>query len=91
MVSPIAAHAQGNDKRGGFYARINAGGLWSSTSASIVESNTGGGLNGTGSGFVGGVQGGYNYLVGPILLGAEIDFQGSPCPRAWAAVRARRR
>jgi outer membrane immunogenic protein len=74
---PLAAQAQSPSPWEGFYAGINAGGLWSSTAASIVENNTGGGFNGTGSGFVGGVQGGYNYLLGPVLLGAEIDFQGS--------------
>jgi outer membrane immunogenic protein len=74
---PFAAQAQGNDQWTGFYAGLNAGGLWNSTSASIVENNTGGGFNGTGGGFVGGVQGGYNYLIGPVLLGGEIDFQGS--------------
>ena len=76
---PFAAQAQGNgtDQWSGFYAGLNAGGLWSSTSASIVENNTGGGFNGTSSGFVGGAQAGYNYLLGPVLLGGEIDFQGS--------------
>jgi outer membrane immunogenic protein len=74
---PFAAQAQSNNPWEGFYAGLNAGGLWSSTSASIVENNTGGGFNGTGSGFVGGAQAGYNYLVGPVLLGGEIDFQGS--------------
>ncbi len=74
---PFAAHAQGNNQWEGFYAGINAGGLWNSPSASIVENNTGGGFNGTGGGFVGGVQGGYNYLLGSVLLGGEIDFQGS--------------
>jgi outer membrane immunogenic protein len=74
---PFAAHAQGSNQWEGFYAGINAGGLWSSPSASIVENNTAGGFNGVGGGFVGGVQGGYNYLLGPVLLGGEIDFQGS--------------
>ncbi len=76
---PFAAQAQGNgnDQWSGFYAGLNAGGLWSSTSASIVENNTGGGFNGTSSGFVGGGQAGYNYLIGPVLLGGEIDLQGS--------------
>lgn len=80
---PFAAQAQINSQAGnnsqweGFYAGLNAGGLWSSTSASIVENNTGGGFNGTSSGFVGGAQAGYNYLLGPVLLGGEIDFQGS--------------
>jgi outer membrane immunogenic protein len=76
-ASPVAVRAQSNNQWEGFYAGINVGGLWSSTAASIVENNTGGGLNGTGSGFVGGVQAGYNYLIGPVLLGAEADFQGS--------------
>ncbi len=80
---PFAAQAQINSQAGnnsqweGFYAGLNAGGLWSSTSASIVENNTGGGFNGTSSGFVGGAQAGYNYLLGPVLLGGEVDFQGS--------------
>ena len=74
---PVAAQAQTNSQWEGFYAGLNVGGLWSSTSASIVENNSGGGFNGNGSGFVGGAQGGYNYLLGPVLLGGEIDFQGS--------------
>ncbi|MFI5029715.1 MAG: outer membrane protein [Reyranellales bacterium] len=76
---PFAAQAQSNNNSQweGFYAGLNAGGLWSSTSASIVENNTGGSFNGTSSGFVGGAQAGYNYLIGPVLLGGEIDFQGS--------------
>jgi opacity protein-like surface antigen len=68
MALPLAAQAQTNSQWEGFYAGLNAGGLWSSTSASIVENNTGGGFNGTGSGFVGGAQAGYNYLFGPVLL-----------------------
>jgi len=74
---PLTAQAQGNNQWDGFYAGLNVGGLWSSTAATITESNIGGGFNGTGSGFVGGAQAGYNYLVGPVLLGGEIDFQGS--------------
>jgi outer membrane immunogenic protein len=80
LAAPLgAAHAQSlNDNSWtGFYAGVNAGGLFSSTSASITENNTGGGLSGTGGGFVGGVQGGYNYMFGPVVLGGEIDFQGS--------------
>ena len=33
--------------------------------------------SGSGSGFVGGAQGGYNFLLGPALVGGEVDFQGS--------------
>ena len=76
-ASPLAAQQVSSTKWEGFYAGLNAGGLWRNTDASIGENNTGGGFNGNGSGFVGGAQAGYNYLLGPALLGAEIDFQGS--------------
>lgn len=76
-AAPIGVQAQTNTMWDGFYAGLNAGGLWSSTAATITESNIGGGFNGTGAGFVGGAQVGYNYIVGPVLLGGEIDFQGS--------------
>ena len=76
-ASPLAAQQANNSKWEGFYAGINAGGLWRNTDASIGENNTGGGFTGSGGGFVGGAQGGYNYLLGPALLGAEVDFQGS--------------
>lgn len=86
MVATLAAAAslpavaqaqQANPNWDGFYAGLNVGGLWSSTAATIYESNINGGFNGVGSGFVGGAQAGYNYMMGPVLLGAEIDFQGS--------------
>jgi outer membrane immunogenic protein len=77
-VTPLAAHAQsGADPWTGFYAGLNAGGIWSNPSAAIGENNTGGGFSGAGGGFVGGVQGGYNYLIGPVVLGGEVDFDGS--------------
>jgi outer membrane immunogenic protein len=76
-ASPLAAQQSNTARWEGFYAGVNAGGLWQTTNASIVENNTLGGFNGQGGGFVGGAQAGYNYLVGPALLGAEIDFQGS--------------
>ncbi|HEU5095708.1 MAG TPA: hypothetical protein VFT77_11155 [Reyranella sp.] len=76
--APLVAEAQpANPYWEGFYAGLNAGGLWNQTSAAIDENNTIGGFTGTGSGFVGGGQAGYNRLVGPLLLGGEIDFQGS--------------
>jgi outer membrane immunogenic protein len=74
---PLAAQQVSSSNWEGFYAGLNTGGLWRSTSASIGENNTGGGFFGNGGGFVGGAQAGYNYLVGPALLGAEVDFQGS--------------
>ncbi len=77
LALPLAAHAQGDSPWQGPYAGINAGGLFSSTSATIGENNTVGGFSGNGSGFMGGAQAGYNWMVGPVMLGAEVDFQGS--------------
>ena len=77
LVLPLAAHAQSNSLWQGPYAGINAGGLFSSTSATIGENNTVGGFSGNGSGFIGGAQAGYNWMVGPVMLGGEVDFQGS--------------
>jgi len=76
MISPVAAQST-NSKWEGFYAGLTAGGLWQSTSASIGLNNTGGALSGTGNGWAGGAEAGYNFLAGPVLLGGEIDFQGS--------------
>jgi outer membrane immunogenic protein len=62
----------------GFYAGLNAGGIWNTTSAGVGVSNgPGGGFAGGGGGFMGGAQAGYNFLLGPVLLGGEVDFQGS--------------
>jgi outer membrane immunogenic protein len=61
----------------GPYAGSTLGGLWSSTSAAIGENNTGGGFSGSGGGFIGGAQAGYNWMLGQVVLGGEIDFQGS--------------
>jgi outer membrane immunogenic protein len=79
VAAPLAAEAQpaGTNYWNGLYAGLNAGGMWNSTSAAIGENGTGGGFSGSGSGFIGGAQVGYNYLFGPLLLGAEADFQGS--------------
>ena len=77
LAAPLAANAQSNNTWEGFYAGVNAGGLFSSTSATIGENNAVGGLNGSGGGFAGGVQGGYNWMLGPVVLGGEVDFQGS--------------
>lgn len=78
LAAPMAAGAQqASSKWEGFYAGLNVGGMWSTTSDAISYSSGGGGLFGTGSGFEGGAQAGYNWLVGPVLLGPEIDFQGS--------------
>ncbi|MBV8393782.1 MAG: porin family protein [Alphaproteobacteria bacterium] len=84
VAAPLAANAQSsassaqnNARWSGFYGGINLGGMWENTKAGIGMNNTGGGFNGSGSGFLGGVQGGYNWLLGPVVLGGEVDFQGS--------------
>lgn len=77
---PAVADAQQSNQQTnwqGPYAGLNAGGLWNQTSANIGLNSTGGALSGAGSGFVGGAQVGYNWIVGPLLVGPEIDFQGS--------------
>lgn len=79
-AAPLAAHAQSqqpNPRWGGFYGGVNLGGEWQNTQAGVGLSSSYGGFSGNGSGFLGGVQGGYNYLFGPVLLGGEVDFQGS--------------
>src|SRR5437899_6874331 len=55
-ASPLAAQQANTARWEGFYAGVNAGGLWQTTNASIVENNTIGGFNGNGGGFVGGAQ-----------------------------------
>ena len=73
-AAPVAAQ-QPSATWNGFYAGLNAGGLFGNTS---VQPNFGfGGASGTGGGFAGGAQAGYNYLLGPVVLGGEVDFQGS--------------
>ena len=77
-AAPVAAQ-QPSASWSGFYAGLNAGGLFGNTS---VPPNGGfgggfGGASGNGGGFAGGAQAGYNYLFGPVILGGEVDFQGS--------------
>jgi outer membrane immunogenic protein len=79
---PLAANAQSDGTWQGPYAGVNAGGIWSSTSAAIDENNTVGDFNGGGAGFMGGAQAGYNWMLGPVVLGGEADFQGSTATTA---------
>ncbi len=77
VASPLSAQPA-KDYWSGFYAGLNLGGIWNTTSAGIGVSNgPGGGFAGTGGGFMGGAQAGYNWLLGPVLLGGEADLQGS--------------
>jgi len=58
----------------GGYIGVNAGGGWGKFK---YTSNTGGGLDLTAGGFLGGVQAGYNWQSGQMVYGVETDFQGS--------------
>jgi outer membrane immunogenic protein len=70
----------------GFYLGGNVGYGWTSGSGTLTtaagsEPVT---LNGD-SFFLGGAQAGYNYQVGPAVLGAEVDFQGSTASDSFNA------
>jgi opacity protein-like surface antigen len=57
----------------GFYVGANFGGAWTSGSLNIPNNNFYGGL----TEFIGGVQAGYNFQSGHLLLGVEGDFDGA--------------
>src|SRR5262250_3779404 len=57
----------------GFYVGANVGGAWTSGNLNIPDNNFYGGL----TEFIGGVQGGYNFQAGHLLLGVEGDFDGA--------------
>lgn len=75
-ASPLAAQPA-SPSWSGFYAGLNAGGLFGSSTATTTGFGGPGGYSGTGGGFAGGAQAGYNFLMGSMLFGAELDFQGS--------------
>ncbi|WP_246556853.1 outer membrane protein [Bradyrhizobium liaoningense] len=57
----------------GFYLGANLGGAWTSGSLNIPGNNFYGGT----TEFIGGVQAGYNFQVGHLLLGVEGNFDGA--------------
>jgi len=57
----------------GFYVGANFGGAWTNGSLNIPNNNLYGGL----TEFIGGVQAGYNFQAGHLLLGVEGDFDGA--------------
>ena len=77
LATTQVAAQQASPSWNGFYAGLNAGSMFGNTSGSFPGPAGGGGYSGSGIGFVGGAQAGYNYLLGPVLLGGDIDFQGS--------------
>lgn len=69
-AAPIAASFDWT----GAYIGVNAGGGFGKFK---FEPSLGTGLDITASGFLGGVQAGYNWQSGQIVYGVEADFQGS--------------
>jgi len=57
----------------GLYVGANFGGAWTNGSLNIPNNNFYGGL----TEFIGGVQAGYNFQAGHLLLGVDGDFDGS--------------
>jgi outer membrane immunogenic protein len=55
----------------GFYLGLNAGVGFANTNLGTI---TGGAISGSGSGFIGGAQIGYNYQINNIVLGVEGDL-----------------
>src|SRR5215470_7592937 len=57
----------------GFYVGANFGGAWTSGNLNIPDNNFYGGL----TEFIGGIQAGYNFQAGHLLLGVEGEFDGA--------------
>jgi opacity protein-like surface antigen len=57
----------------GFYVGANFGGAWTNGSLNLPNNSFYGGL----TEFIGGVQAGYNFQAGHLLLGVEGDFDGA--------------
>src|SRR5499426_4037905 len=57
----------------GFYVGANVGGAWTSGNLNIPNNSFYGGL----TEFIGGVQAGYNFQIGHLLLGVEGEFDGA--------------
>jgi len=59
------------------YLGLNAGWGWSSGDGTITIGGASGSISGSGDGFLGGIQAGYNWQAGSVVFGLETDFQGS--------------
>jgi len=70
----------------GLYIGLNAG----YASATVTNTVSGGGLDGSGStsipGGIGGAQIGYNYQIGAIVMGFEADFDGSMATKSSSTI-----
>src|SRR5215475_12413419 len=70
LPAPIAAPPY---NWSGFYVGANFGSAWTNGNLNIPNNNFYGGL----TEFIGGVQAGYNFQAGHLLLGVEGDFDGA--------------
>ncbi len=61
----------------GFYGGVNAGWGWIHGSGNIAIGGATGPTSGSGNGFLGGGQIGYNWQTGAFVFGLETDFQGA--------------
>lgn len=61
----------------GFYAGVNAGYGWGRGSGTMRAGGASGPIRGSGDGFLGGVQVGYNWQADALVVGFETDFVGS--------------
>ena len=64
----------------GFYVGANFGGAWSNSS--FTNANTGLDWTPGSTGFIGGLQGGYNYQIGNLVLGVEADIDWASFDRS---------
>jgi outer membrane immunogenic protein len=69
----------------GFYIGGNAGYGWTNASGTLTTTTGQENFNATGNGFLGGAQAGYNWQIGPAVLGAEVDFQGTTANGTFSA------
>lgn len=61
----------------GFYLGGNFGYGWGEGSGTMTFGGATGPIRGSGDGVLGGVQAGYNWQMGAMVVGIETDFQGS--------------
>jgi outer membrane immunogenic protein len=61
----------------GFYVGGNAGWGWTDGDGTLTIGGVSGPVSGSGDGFLGGLQAGYNWQIDSFVVGVETDFQGS--------------